>query len=399
LRTYLASLLLLAATTGCKKDDPLFCTKNPGASGCPMPDGEVIVGEDADIDMGPPADARLCYGTATFSFCLTGPAQSPLMFMNASAFDTSPNASLSPACLSAQPTDWTTTNNNPDACFLVGTSITIDGALSVSGSRPLVLVSASTITINANLDGASHRDGTDSTGPGAPFSGCPSYTVMPAGAGNGGGGGAGGSFMKLGGVGGTGDMTGNAGGAPTTGAGTNPFVLRAGCNGQAGAGNNSGSTGKGGGAIYLVASDSITVATGVMINVSGGGGGLPGRDDGGSGGGAGGMLLLDAPVINSTGAFFFANGGGGSSGATNTGSGSATDGLDPASATAGGVGGPAPNGAGSGGTGWKHADTAGGAGMPSTTAQFGGGGGGGGGGWIQANVATGATSSPPVFVP
>ncbi len=398
---YLGSLLLAAA--GCEKTDPLFCKENPGATGCAQ-DADVIGDDMGDLDMGPDVDARLCFGSGNGSVCLTQAPTGPLVFTNPGTLDTTMGVSVSPACLATQPSDWMTAGQ-PDACFIVATSIKVDAELTVIGNRPLVLLASTTITINANLDAAGHGI---VAGPGAPAMGtdCPAFAQDPASNTDGGGGGAGGSFMSKGGDGGSGDGTAHQPGQAGMALQVNPQLLRAGCNGQKGgsgqSAGNGGNGGVGGGAVYLVAGDGITIASGVLVNVSGGGGNGPGRQGGGGGGGTGGMLMFNAPIITATDALVMANGGGGSSGGDDSGSGNPDPGNEPTSPTSVPSGGTGSDTAGNGGDGYYDDGTPhdAGSGTNGGTSNRGGGAGGGGRGFIQSNVAiTGATVSPAPFIP
>src|SRR5258708_5713929 len=82
-----------------------------------------------------------------------------------------------------------------DACFLVGTDVTVpSGTSSVTGTRPLVLLATGTVTVTGTLDVASHSG---SDGAGANSSACdPGFAPQ-----DGAGGGAGGSFGTKGGDG------------------------------------------------------------------------------------------------------------------------------------------------------------------------------------------------------
>jgi hypothetical protein len=57
-------------------------------------------------------------------------------------------------CLAAQPASWTATQ--PAACIIAGDTVTV-GSAGVTGSRPLVLVAQTRITVSGLLDAASHR--------------------------------------------------------------------------------------------------------------------------------------------------------------------------------------------------------------------------------------------------
>lgn len=383
-------LLLVAA--GCEKQDPLFCQENPGATGC-TPDGSVIGNDmDTDHDMGMSPDARTCFGGGAYAFCLTAPPLEPLIFNGEAAVDTSDsNTACAPV-----PADWTAMGQ-PDACFLVGTMISMD-AMDVSGPRPLVLVSATSIEIRQRLDVAGHRVG-GKAGPGSD-AGCNAGT-NPMQNDNGGGGGAGGSFMGLGGNGGGGNGLANGGAAGAT-VNPAPTRLRGGCPGQAGGRGQGGvaaTRGGGGGGVFLVAGTEIVLFEGASINASGAGGGAPGREGGGAGGGSGGMIVLDAPMIaaQGTGGFIVANGGGGAAGEDDKGGTQAVPGNDPdpttplvAAAEAEGPGGDGASGA----TSEDVAQTGDNAGS-----NQGGGGGGGSVGYIQSTVTiANVTASPAIVV-
>lgn len=402
---FIGSILL--AATGCEKTDPLYCPMHAGAPGCAPIDGDVFPGDDMlNIDMAPGIDARSCFGAGTGTVCLSQPPSGPVIFTGAGTLSTTTGVSTNPVCLATQPADWVAAGQ-PEACFIVGTSISINAGadLRVVGNRPLVLLSSTTITINADLDAAGHGV---TPGPGAPAPGslCKPFAAQPVTNTDGAGGGAGGTFMSQGGAGGDGDDGAYGGGDPGAAETANPTLLRAGCNGQQGGGGqsttNGGFGGAGGGAVYLIAGEGITIASGVTVNLSGAGGVMPGRQGGGGGGGSGGMLVLYAPSITSTGAFLMANGGGGASGGDDSGDGNAVPGDDPMTPTTVPAGGTGSDTAGNGGDGFyedasAHDATSGANGGSS---DRGAGGGGGGKGWIQSNVALSATSSPaPVLIP
>ena len=283
-------------------------------------------------------------------------------------------------CLGSQPPSWLAAGQ-PEACFIVGTNVTINApVVQVSGGRPLVIFASDTITIEQQLDVASHGA---TRGPAAPSTACIAPGAAMNGTGNsGGGGGAGGSFMSRGGRGGT-STNQTVGGVPAGADTQAPTILRGGCSG--GVGGNAtgvgGAPGTGGGAVYLVAGQRIVING--FINASGTGGGGGGHVAGGGGGGSGGMIVLHAPTIGGNGGVVLANGGGGGGGGTGGAMGGS--GMDPTpqmpELSAGGGGGGSQGGSGFAGTSIA-AD--GGQGTPTTLG--GGGGGGGGSGYIRANV-------------
>ena len=380
-------VLLLLLVAACEKNDPLFCQQNPGASGCPMADGNNTV-TDAMVDGDPGIDARLTYGTGEYAVKLSAMPTSPLTL--GAAINTTSNTN---PCSST--TDWVSTNQ-PSACFVVATDITVSAALQVTGSRPLVLVATGTVKIGALVDVASHIVG-DKSGPAANDSGCGTGTA-PVTDTSGGGGGAGGSFMTSGGAGGKGDTNLTAGGVAAAALTTAPTKLRGGCPGQQGAaGGTGGGGGNGGGAIYVLGGTSIDLRAGI-INASGSGGLAASTKGGGGGGGSGGMIVLSAPTISTDSATrLVANGGGGSSGAQGSSVGgepgtSAPNTAAPGGSPNGGCGNE--NGGGSGFAGTNQAVS----GSSVTADQCGGGGGGGGAGYITTNVALGSGVFSPAPV-
>jgi hypothetical protein len=256
---------------------------------------------------------------------------------------------LYPICLDAMPSDafqWgdRTIDTSPsnlecltethppsvDACLIAGSEIQINGIVRVSGPRPLVLLSSTTITVSGTLDAASHVSG-PSSGPGIPAACAPVAEATGSLCG-----GAGGSFQGAGGNGGI--ASGCAGGREgQPAAPISPVTaIRGGCPGGQGD-PNSGTAravpGAGGGAVYLLAGTSITVVDTGLINASGAGAMAGAGINGpGSGGGSGGLIGLDAPAITVLGSLM-ASGGGGSSGFDGA---TATSGSDPVSLTSGG---------------------------------------------------------------
>jgi hypothetical protein len=284
-------------------------------------------------------------------------------------------------------------------CVIAGAGFTLAANQSIRayGSKPLVLLSTTTMTLEATslVDVSSNRTvGLLATGAGANSSLCTSGAAPEMA-----GGGYGGSF---GGKGGDGERL---GGTVTSGIAaaaltSPPTMLRGGCPG--GTGDASGGVGgSGGGAVALIAGSSIQLDG--RINASGAGGlGGPATQSGG-GGGSGGMIVLDAPSIMATGPLF-ANGGGGGQGGTGgggTGFGPGADGSEsPAPLTAAPAGNNGTTDGGSGGTGSagtvRLTGTNGGS---SPAFSYGGGGGGGGGaGFIRAQGVT-TNIAPPSFTP
>ncbi len=334
---------------------------------------------DAGIDA-PPDAPNLDLGPAPFTVHLMALPSGPVTLPGSINTDTDTHCSTAATWVSAL---------QPDACFIVGTSITSAGSATAAvGTRPLVLVATQTIDLSKSLSVATHRTGAH--GAGSDFSGC-TFSTNPTSGGEGGG--AGGTFMTQGGLGAQGDNGADNGGSAPNPVSA-PTVLRGGCPGQKGGSTGSGNPGSGGGAMLLVAGQSIVLES-VQLNASGGAGTHGDHSSGGSGGGSGGMIILYAPAITATGAVLMSNGAGASSGGDSNNNGN--DGMDPAMAMT-----PAPGGVGAGGSGGSGAilTTSGTAGTGGNSNQ-GGGGGGGGVGYIRSNVTlTGAIASPaPDVVP
>jgi hypothetical protein len=284
--------------------------------------------------------------------------------------------------------------DDPMQCTIVARTLTIPSDVQVVGNRPLVLVAAVSITIDAVLDVSSSRDPAGQVpGPGAgEVVACMDIPSGESSTTGGGAGGAGASWQTQGGDGGSGKT-----GVITSplSATLHPSTLRAGCQGgTSGTAKNIGATvgGFGGGAIYLAA-PVITLGTGGAIEARGnggdGGGGLV-MGSGGGGGGAGGLIVLDTmsfalPIGSGA---LNANGGGGGGGGGGGSSGGA--GLQSLAPALPGSGGSAAGGATGGIGGADNAD-----GQPGTDASAadGGGGGGGGEGFILL-FSAGTTHAP-----
>ncbi len=262
----------------------------------------------------------------------------------------------------------------PDVCAIAGSMITMAGDTVVTGPRPLMLISTSTILVSKKLD-ASSSTPTNRAGPGANSALCDAAVNGVAGNPGGGSGGAGGSFLSTGGGGGRGDGVG-AGTTTTANPPQQTALLRGGCPGGQG-GNNlgggggiGGAGGNSGGAIYLVA-QSIAITS--ELRASGGGGhrGLT-NNAGGGGGGSGGMVVLEAATISvmAPGGEIVAHGAGGGEASHDT---LGADGRDDRDWMSAPLGGNSQNDSGNGGTGAYGA-------MAATNGTAGGGGGGGGSG-------------------
>ena len=370
----------LAACAGCG-----FSSRGGGNN--QGPDASVDA-PDVDASM-PPNDGGsglTCYGPAGWQACFTSP---PTGSFNLPGTINTDNPGGKDPCLSMQPMGWSAPQ--PDACFIVRDTITVPGGgTMVDGSRPLVLVAKTKITVGGVLDVASHL-GDTGTQPTEcqPFIQDPN----PPSTGNvGGGGGAGGSFMTQAGSGGHGDnstQNGQASPADTTA----PTHLRGGCPGQAGgatAPTDAGAVGLGGGSVYLLSGAAIVLQK--SINASGAGGQGGNNRAGGSGGGSGGMIVLYSTTLTvSAGSVLMAHGGGGGGGSTGN---KAPDGNDPSLAL------PLQpaSGGGNGGDGYPATMNALDGGNV-TRGGGGGGGGGGGAGYIRSNhMLTTAVVSPPAEI-
>lgn len=352
-----AWLVLVAALAGCR-----------GLLG--IDDGRLLGdgGAEADADGAVPVDVPTCFGTGMVSLCLAAPPTAPRAFAT-TMFDTAT------AC-----DQVVTLGSGLEVCVVAGSSISVSGAatLRAIGPRPLVLVAAGPITIDGTVSVSSQRTG--ATGAGAQAS-CIGQ-IAPQNSGGGAGGGAGGSYGGQGGAGGTGNLDGATASGGLAAAPAIPITPRGGCpggRGGSGGGANTAAGGAGGGAVYLIATEPITITGAITANGAGGSGGVA-TDGGGGGGGAGGLVGFDAPVVAISGTVT-ANGGGGGEGAGNAGGTSGADG--------GATLQPAPGGAGIAANGGDGGDGAAGtaAGDAGANATGGGGGGGGGAGYIYVRSA------------
>jgi hypothetical protein len=342
------------------------------------------------------ADPRVCLGT--FASLCVEPPQSAIT-LTTQTIDTA----TSLLCAAASP---------DNTCMIVGSSITIPGnqTVTVTGSRPLILLSTGSITISGVLDASSRQAGAGSgrIGAGADVGPCPTNVTSPTvgGAGDAGGG-WGGSFGSAGNNGGDGGLSGAGGVAAPA---FSPAALRGGCSGGNGAGTGGGAGGHGGGAVLLVANQTLTIDGTVNASGAAGAGGSS-TDGGGGGGGSGGMIVLDAATVNTAGKCF-ANGGGGGEGASVSVDGkSGGHSIAPGTTAAGGKGGA--DFGGDGGNGGFGATPGGSPGknggisvVSGSIQDLGGGGGGGGGGGVikifapqQLNTADPSKVAPPPTPP
>jgi len=359
LRAITSLVVVLLAASGCRQ---LAGLGDPGS----------IDGAGGDDGVAGP----LCFGTGLVKVC----------------FDATPTGDLSLAV--AVNTDATTsgcatnvTSGGDGLCVIDAKTITVPAGLvaSATGSKPLVIVGAETITIDGTVDVSSkHMSGSGTHGGGADFSACVVPT-SPASMSDGGG--AGGSFAGMGGDGGDPSHA-----SATAGLGE-PTTLHGGCSGGSGADNMN--RGHSGGGVALIAVNHIDVMG--QVDASGAGG--SNQNDfvsslgGGGGGGSGGMIILDAATIT-IGGIVFANGGGGGEGATTSNPGHS--GNDPAN---GGVGmGGTGSAGGDGGNGGAATTPDGAPGGAGVLGSLGGGGGGGSVGVIRIygeRTVSGGTISPP----
>ena len=268
--------------------------------------------------------------------------------------------------------------------------------LTVSGSRPLVILSGNQVTIQGILDvgarGAVAGPGGSAAGNG-PGSGRPSVhggEYDDSGSG-------GGSFGTAGAAGGSAGTTSSAAGIVYA---IDDKLVGGSSGGIAGVCTNP--PGAGGGALLVYARSKISIE-GVIT--AGGGGGAGGRENGcatgasgGAGGGSGGAIWLQTPALEGNGSLT-ANGGGGGGGSwSGGGNGSAGQDGKPITTNAA-LGGLRANGGG---------NTNGGDGATQTTAPSpigaiaagnGGGGGGGLGRIVYRAPNLGALKSSPTALP
>jgi hypothetical protein len=202
----------------------------------------------------------------------------------------------------------------------------------IVGSRPLVIVAATTISIDDLIDanGKSSQPGPGGSAPGLVSNVAAGDGAAGIANGSGDSGGGGGGGREAGGLGGHGQD----GAIPNSNGG---IAVLAAQSKLLGGGAGGSSTiddgcpadpidrfgGAGGGALQLFAVDSVTVSMNGAINVGGGGGSGGAKCDGGNlytsgaGGGGGGMIYVQSKTFAlKTGGKLAANGGGGGSAAS-----------------------------------------------------------------------------------
>jgi hypothetical protein len=330
-----------------------------GSDGAPpMIDGS---GSGSDASTGD------CVGGGLAKICLRTPVMATWTVGSATTFDTGADC------------DYTLALASGTVCVKQATDVSISDTLGVTGALPLVIVADHMLAVTGTIDVSSARG---APGPGADDMACAAGSAGGTEGSNnptaGGGGGAGGSFTGAGGAGSAGSRP---GGMPGTTIAASS--LHGGCIGTHGGNQQNhkgGAPGDGGGAVYLIAGD--TIAIDGAIDASGGGGGGGDLKAGGGGGGSGGMIGLDAAHVRvSAGAQVFANGGGGGEGgdASNVGA----DGGESMQATSAAAGGSGSTSGGDGGDGAAGTALTGSAGNPRSSGGGGGGGGGGGAGAIR----------------
>jgi hypothetical protein len=351
----------------------------------------VCVGQEP----GPDGGMRICYGATDG---LVRPC-----FPSAPTDDVMLPAMIDTGASDLCSTNVTSVDNSTNNyCVIAGATIGVaDGAVNVTGAKPLVLFATNTITIGARLDASSRRSPSVKIGPGADPTSCDMGT--PPGDN---GGGAGGSMIGRGGAGG-GNAAGVNGG--TSGAAQTITTLRGGCRGQkGGTGALGGDGGHGGGAVYLIAEGSITIMAPITASGQGGLGGAQNGagttgGGGGGGGGSGGMIGLDSPMItNMATGLVVANGASGAEGGSAGNGGDGVPGFEPVGVAASMPSGGSSMTGGDGGGGSAAVNADGGTGLNGLNMgnpPRSGGGGGGGGGIGLIKVFRGTIMGPGLVSP
>jgi hypothetical protein len=285
-------------------------------------------------------------------------------------------------------------SNGPEVRVLNTLGFNIDsvGSLTVTGSRPLIIVVHGNASIGGTIDVSARVRGLQNQsdpGPGGndPIE-CVNGTKTPGEPSTdvaaGGGGGGGGAYGADGGDGTDGNGGGHGGkGAKGSANGTAEIVpLRGGCAGTPGGDDadpivdTGGRAGDGGGAFEITARATANVTGVIRAGGSGGAAALPSKA-GGGGGGSGGAILIDAEsAIVGVTAMLCANGGGGGEGGQ-TAQASGDGDLATCSETIEAQGGETSLDGGNGGDGGALSDLTG---DNAAGAGSGAGGGGGGGG-------------------
>ncbi len=336
-------------------------------------------------------DGGVCNGSAAcippFPFVPTNitPEQIPTPSTGRSVFDcgvteidtgTSGAPTMVNGCASLPPLSHASIEQGGIATLVLAfddLEIATGSTLRLIGARPVILVSMKDITVFGTIRARSGAQdcgavGAGGTGGGGTFSQS---------------GGGGGGFGSAGATGGT------AVGAPVgSGGGVNGGVaLRGGCPGGRG-GNNSDGRAPGGGAVQLIARNTVFLSGGVITAPgSGGRGGT--AFQAGNGGGSGGDIKIEAVRVVATTGALASNGGGGGQ---QTYDGNGADGRDDATPAAG-AGLIAFGGGGDGAAGATAATAGGDEGVGVY-----GGGGGGGVGRIHINVASDCDFGPGVII-
>lgn len=272
-----------------------------------LPEGFEVLGEDVTM----PDGAMQCV-PGWLDLCTQPPPTIALDVTSAETLDTDTD----PRCRTY------VQQAGGDVCLVHATSVNIGpgGSLTATGSRPLAIASATTLTLDGTIDVSSRRG--VRTGPGAGDASC-TFAATPEEDIGGAGGGAGGSFGAIAGNGGVGDSDNSSGNNGTAAAGqagaaAMATYLRGGCAGQRGANESStggmgGSGGFGGGALYLYAPMRVEVNGQIRATGAGGTGGQV--QSGGGGGGSGGLVVIESAVVAVTVmGQISANGGGGGEG-------------------------------------------------------------------------------------
>ena len=362
-------------------DGPIGSGDAPIGSGDAPPSSDArLVDASPDAPPDAPPDAQSCFGNGLLgALCLASAPSTPAL-VPSGTLDTGNDASCTQVISVA----------GIELGVIAGSTVGMAGDTTVIGTRPLVLLAASTLTIDHTLDLSSKRGGPTGAAADSAICGQPGNASGTGGNDNGGAaGGGGGSFQQRGGAGGTGDTNGSPTAGASSGQAQPASSLRGGCPGGAGgngAGHAGGAGGASGGAVYLLAGQQISITGAVFASGAGGGGGNN-SETGGGAGGSGGLIGLEAPAIAVTGIIAANGGGGGGGGGANGSGGAGGDGtttqLDQRA------------------SGGSTGDDFGGQGASGSTGAQAGGVGGGGAGvgyvWVHGTVTTASPRiSPPI---